>query len=556
MTAHFGRLSALMVAAACSWETAVAGIEVQATRLLTGRGFGVAQALRVGSNGEFVILGDTSEVGFETAGLPLDEAGCFIARFTSNLQLRYFRYINGASNCGNAVVQTEGLSIWLTATPYGPHYGRIEHTFDLAPEFSYRPITTQYLLRLAIEDGRLISTTRFPTEWYGVIANTVSSRMVVDSKGGLWIGGYAAGPFPDTPDAAFPVTFVPGFTTVGTLMRLSPEGDRIIYATHVGGRAVAALAIDADDNVYTAGLSIHKLSPTGQILWTATLPATAGLTMTVNAESGVFIGGCTIFLTGFPATPNAFQSQTDDVTIRTERFPPYYPNRPCVDGFVARFRFNGELVYSTLIGGLGKDFVNTIVADDEGTATVSGTVEGQPNRFKDLYWVPRTFNRDFIARIGPDGTSASFFTNFPMNGFGWPTVPISMPNGELGFVRIESKSDSVGNIDIGPSLYVVREVPSVSPRIDGVTVRGNLVDGYWFEIKGDGFGEHPEVVLDGRVLAVVPPVSAGGAIVTLVFAMSPPRDEALQEQTIATYRLSIRTACAESRPVLVTLVYR
>ena len=533
---------------------AYSGIQVQTTRFFSESGV----SLQLEEDGEFALTGHTGTAGLETAGPPLNGAACFIARFSAGGERRCYRYIAGVINCTKAAFRKSDGSIWLTASPSGPQDGQVTITADLAPDFEYRFNSTRYLLRLDVNDGSLLSVTRFPSDWMGSLIPQIG----VDSAGAIWLGGYASGPFPDTPDAAFPLTYIPGFTTAGTLMRLSPEGDRILYATHTGGRAVAALAIDSDDNIYVVGLSIQKLSNAGRPIWTKVLGATAGLTISVNPNNGVFVGGCTTFLEGFPATENAFQSKTDDTSIRTERFTPYYPNRPCVDGFVARFSGDGDLIYATLIGGVGRDAVNIITVDNEGWATLSGFIESRPTRLKDLYWVSEVTNQEFIARLSPDGAEVEYFTNFLLGASGSPGAPFVLSDGHLVFVRLESKGgETAGSFEQGLNLYTVRSVPSTCPRVDfvepnvEVTVPG-LRRSYAFEIRGEGFGDNPEVWLDAMKLELVAS-APGRPLQTVRFSAPLPLDTAYFHQLgVATYNLTVKSSDGSiSRPVLVTLQY-
>jgi hypothetical protein len=237
--------------------------------------------------------------------------------------------------------------------------------------------------------------------------------------------------------------------------------------------------------------------------------------------------------------------------------PPFYPNR-CGDGFLSRFTLDGELIYSTLIGGIGSDLVNTIIADDQGRATVTGLMQGFPAKLTDIYWAgPLLRSSPFLARLSPDGTAANFFTDFPLNGLGPPLPPIPMPDGALGFLRVEQRTDPAGKWDAGPTMFIVKELPPTLPRIDRVTITGRLEDGYALEILGIGFGDRPEVILDGKVLPWISP-PGNTPLKTSVFQIFPSADETLREADVAHYRLTIRNTDdgSESAPVQVTLTYR
>ncbi len=114
-----------------------------------------------------------------------------------------------------------------------------------------------------------------------------------------------------------------GFTDAFVL-KLSPDGKSLVYATYLGGNGddfANAVAVDSDGNAYVGGFT----------------------------GSG-----------GFPTTPGSFQETKDGL----------------IDGFVAKLNSTGTaLVYSTHIGGQGAEQVSSITVDAAGAAYVVGRTE-------------------------------------------------------------------------------------------------------------------------------------------------------------------------------------
>ena len=116
------------------------------------------------------------------------------------------------------------------------------------------------------------------------------------------------------------------------VLKLSRTGDRIIYATYLGGslfdRAMG-VAVDEEGNVYVTG-------------------ATSS--------------------TDFPTTPGAFKTVHSGIPCATS-----ITTFPCTDGFLTKLNPTGTaLVYSTLMGGGGYDSPINIEVDSSRNAYVQG----------------------------------------------------------------------------------------------------------------------------------------------------------------------------------------
>jgi hypothetical protein len=510
--------------------------------------------VRISGSDDYLLFGFANAPGLSAVDQPAPRGGIFATRVDSSGQIVYFRYLPGMVDCwGVALGRGDDIWVLLVPDPQNPLLDSIAVTNDLDPTFEYTSFSTLYLARLAGIDGSIQSITRMPSTWIGKPAETLSPRMLIDSNGRIWIGGYGSGgKLPVTADAADNIPYIPGRVGPGTLLRLSPDAGRIEYATYLQGDAVAALAHDRETGaIYAAGDRVWKISADGQMLWSTWLPPGAALAATYNLASGLFIAGCTTSLQPFPTTEGAFQRETAEQNPR-ERFPPYYP-KLCVDGFVARFSSEGDLIYSTLIGGPGKDVVNFVSADDGGNATVSGNMLISPGTTKSLFWAPLGAS-EFVARLNPQGSEVDFFTSILFGtGAGTLASPSSSVEGTLTFARIQY-SEQHRSI----SLYQVSQsAPAILPRIDYL-VRSNgesSTNAYRLDLRGEGFGEQPEVLLDGMPLVAIPDPSTGLLKVAL-FVPPPPQPDAFRiAEGTATYKLTVRNSDGqESSPVLLVLV--
>ena len=108
--------------------------------------------------------------------------------------------------------------------------------------------------------------------------------------------------------------------------KLTPDGQKIVYSTFLGGRDVDwgnEIAVDDSGNAYVAGTTYSR---------------------------------------NFPTTKNAFQRKFGG----GDR-----------DGFVVKLSADGTLIYSTLLGGDRTDRCNGIDIDHEGNIYVTGSTDSQ-----------------------------------------------------------------------------------------------------------------------------------------------------------------------------------
>ena len=181
------------------------------------------------------------------------------------------------------------------------------------------------------------------------------------------------------------------------ITKLNETGSSYVFSTLLGGdsesfivgtEAGRAIAVDRVGTIYVAGITtlrdfprtpnaiqdthlgqsdifFTKVQSDGKKILYSTFLGGEGLD-TVNA---IYIepSGTNVYLTGsttsarFPTTPNAYQNFLNG-------------GQPIArDGFLSKINANGQLVYSTYLGGNGDDQFNGVVGDDAGNAYVIGT---------------------------------------------------------------------------------------------------------------------------------------------------------------------------------------
>jgi len=285
--------------------------------------------------------------------------------------------------------------------------------------------------------------------------NDEARALAVDATGNIYIAG-------STSSSNFPLRN-PIQTDVGRgtgfLVKLSPDGSRLIYSTYFGGTTgyalVNALAVDAGENVYLTGTTyspdfpataswppahlsfplisgafVAKIAPTGdKILYAGLIVGTAvacgggsscfmssrntaGVGIGVDAAGNAIIAGNTN-TTDLPTTPGALRSQG-------------------IGAFVAKVNAGGSaLTYLTYLGAANYiltpfanpgNIVNGLAVDSLGNAFLTGyttdpAFPATPGSFQPSFSVqpvspayPPPPADAFVAKLNPDGEAMAWAT--------------------------------------------------------------------------------------------------------------------------------------------------
>jgi hypothetical protein len=208
---------------------------------------------------------------------------------------------------------------------------------------------------------------------------------------------------------------------------------RLDLATYLGGKGedrAHGMAVDAQGNIYLtapiqsrdfplttnalnktpSGMYFAKLSSTGALLYSTFIGTRGG----ANYIHGVALGkdGC-VYLAGnttrsnFPTTPGAFQTTFKGPSTDHHG-----------DAFVVKLSPAGDrIIYSTFIGGTGRDGCGKIAVDAEGNAYVLGSTSSSdfpvtPGAFQTTYKGGEDTSRGdiFVAKLNPDGSKLVYCT--------------------------------------------------------------------------------------------------------------------------------------------------
>jgi hypothetical protein len=303
----------------------------------------------------------------------------------------------GIDGDGNIVVKVSGRSVTMRKPQAYQEIGAVRR--EVAASYVLDRKSQHVSFDLVGFDANLpviIDPVVEYSTYVGGSNSDIGFGIAVDAQGSSYIAG-------KTMSIDFPTTA----GTVDTALRksdafvlkLSPDGSALEYATYLGGGAddwATGIGLDADGNAYITGQAtsadfpttagafqqqcpptvngfcsnsvfVSKLNPTGTALIYSTYlggglqsAGAAGFTrpgnIAVDAAGHAYVTGQTV-ASNFPTTPGAFQSSRSGSG----------------DAFVTKLELDGSnVVYSTYLGGSTEDYGTGIAVDADGNAYVTG----------------------------------------------------------------------------------------------------------------------------------------------------------------------------------------
>jgi uncharacterized protein (TIGR03437 family) len=315
----------------------------------------------------------------------------------------------------------------VTAGAAQPQPGGGTCTIISPPSAFPGPCYNAYIAKNDV-DGNLTFAT-----YLGGGSNTGAYAVAIDSSSNLYVAGTAGSPFPTTANAAIGAMPFTNSPSASFAAKLSADGSSFLYVTYLPACMArpSAIAVDSEGGAYIAGTTsttdpnshvcVVKLSADGSaVVYSKTLagsnqdsPATS---LVADASGDVYVTGGTAS-PDFPVTAGALQAKLAGAR----------------NAFLTKLDPAGNIVFSTYLGGSGKDSGNALRVDASGNIylvgkatsldfpTTAGTYEPQP-----LVPAYSTSAGGFAAKIAPDGKSIVWATYFP-----GPAQVVLGPGGDL-----------------------------------------------------------------------------------------------------------------------------
>jgi hypothetical protein len=318
-----------------------------------------AYAIAIDGSGNAYVTGQTKSTNFPTvpANSTTNTGGfdVFVSKIAANgASLLYSTYIGGSGNdSGNAIAVDGSGNAYVaggtTSSTNFPTHLAFQSTFGGGS-------VDAFVLELASSGGSLIFST-----YLGGTGDDVANAVAVDTTG-VYVVGSASTNFPL--QGAFQGTL--NGSSNAFVTKLNTSGSSLAYSTYLGGSSdfAAAVAVNSG-NAYVTGATS-----------TPTFPKTAGVVQPACGSDGNCNGGLQ-------------------------------------DAFVTVFNSSGAaLVYSTFLGGQGKDQGLGIAVDSSGDAYVTGLTQSSLFPLKSA--LQGTFGGGtqdaFVTELNPTGTALVYST--------------------------------------------------------------------------------------------------------------------------------------------------
>jgi hypothetical protein len=256
-------------------------------------------------------------------------------------------------------------------------------------------------------------------------ANSIS----IDGSNNVYITGKAVSSIYDVTPGAFQTTY--GGNEDGFVTKLNSTGTSLIYSTYIGGSngdVGYSIAVDNSGNAYITGSTkstdyditsgayqttyggglwdvfVTKLNSTGTaLIYSTYLGGTSyedGYGIVVDGSGNAYITGATAS-SDYVVTPGAFQN---------------YLLGGLPDVFVTKLNNTGSsIIYSTYIGGGGRDIAYAIAIDGSGNAYITGYTEStdypsSPGAFQTTNGGIAGVSDVFVTKVNNNGTGLIYST--------------------------------------------------------------------------------------------------------------------------------------------------
>jgi uncharacterized protein (TIGR03437 family) len=397
-------------------------------------------SLTVDSTGSPILVGFTESARFPLMN-PVQSVNNaaiwtgFITKFTPDgISLVYSTYFGGS----------DSTDIWSIAVDQqgNAYFAGDTYSRDIPVKNAIQP---QYAGSSDCFVGKLSTTGDliFST-YYGGSAIEYCHGLDLGPDGNIVLGGSSHSadfPFKNPIQTVFTQRLNPGYNTP-ILVKLTADGQTIIFATYFGGPVVgdvAAVKHDAAGDIYTAGGVEDNMLAVKNPYQTYPGAPSAFLTKfdsTLGLIYSTYLGGSS----GDATAANALAVGADDSvyvsgTAGSADFPVKNSLQPFrgggidnVDAFVTKFDPSGSsLIYSTFLGGHGEEWVSQIALDPKGNVYVAGLTLSQD------FPVANAFQPTYGG--GGDGFMAEISDDTPVS-----RSPLTLTPGRLVFQFVQGGS--------------------------------------------------------------------------------------------------------------------
>ena len=334
---------------------------------LGGSGFDQGYAIAVDSFGNAYVTGKTAAIDFPTtAGAFQTNYGggdAFVAKLNAaGTALIYSTYLSGGS--GNGIAVDSAGNAYVTGEAGPTNFPTTPGAFGTSP-MGY----DAFITKLNPAGSALVYSARF-----GGNLDDFARGIALDGAGNAYVTGWTGC---RSTTCTFPTVnaFQPNYaggTNDAFVTKIDSSGSALVYSTYLGGGAIINGSEDWGEGI------------------------------AVDSAGSAYVTGYT-YSPDFPVTAGAFDTA-----------------RAGLDAFITKFTPDGaSLVYSTFLGGAGRDQGQGIAVDAIGNAYVTGITESFDSAFtlqyegfpvtRGAFQINGSYDA-FVTKLNPQGSALVYST--------------------------------------------------------------------------------------------------------------------------------------------------
>ena len=247
--------------------------------------------------------------------------------------------------------------------------------------------------------------------YHGGNRNDQATAVAVDPSGHTFLAGLTESrDFPATPLGP-PANI--SATTNAFLTKLSPDGAGVVWSHLIGGSSqtrINAAATDAGGNVYITGRTGARNFPLLHAVQTTLPGLNIAFLMKFDPDGNLLFS--TLLGGERNDEPNAIALDSQgNMYIAGRTNSTTFPTANALhaqapgggDAFIAKFTPDYQLAYATYFGGSGADEIFSLAVGPDDSVYIAGDTYS-PNLPAENGWIPRLFSTSgFVARIAPAG---------------------------------------------------------------------------------------------------------------------------------------------------------
>ena len=304
-----------------------------------------------------------------------------------------------------------------------------------------------------------------------------TGRVAIDSQGNIVLAS-------KSPSTDFPIlnAYQPVIngSDDGVIIKLSPDGQELLFSTFFGGSAneyIYTVAVDSNDDIIVAGTTDSSNLPLKNAIKTNRSASTREVFLAKFSSDGqelhfsTYICGTSTWVVdlGIDSSDNIILAGSTDIDELPATENTYQPNKNgLTDVFVTKISPDGQSVFfSTFLGGDGFENIRSMTLDSVGSIIVSGYTDSDDfPQASNLCNKSSSIFDNYISKLSADGQEL-LFSSYYGGTRQWGLTELNVDQSDNILFVGETNSISFPLVNPYQSVYAGGETDGFVAKIDG-----------------------------------------------------------------------------------------